>query len=288
MKISGIIATVIALVMGHLSIYAQTENTTKTKNSSSVVATIKSAVVAAGEDKEKILDLVAKAARANPDQVTSIVVAAIEAVIQNQLFGGDASFIALIVEVAVKEVPQAVTAIAEAAVAKATDAATVSAIVEGAVKAAPDSAPAITSAAVMAVTNPALIPSVVEAAIEAAPQSVASIVEAAITAAPDSSAAITQTATATAPDAAAVIQNAASNAQASVTPNPLNFPGQTPLGEVLIGEDDKKEDKQDGASGDQGFGGGGYGDGGFTDGGGGGSVIVFPPILPPTTRTNPK
>lgn len=281
-------AIVFASFVGLVSLNAQNERVSATPTSTPLTASLKSSIKAAGADKEKIAELVAQAARANPDLATSIVVAAIEAVVENQFFGGDASFVSLIVEVAVKEVPQAAAAITEAAVAIATDAATVSAIVDGAIKAKPDSAPAITSAAITAVTNPALIPAVVEAAIEAAPQSVGSIVEAAVSAAPDSSAVIMQSATDAAPGAAALIQSAASNAQTSITANPLNFPGQDPLGDVSVGEEGKKEGEDNGASGDAGFGGGGAGDGGFSNGGSGGGVIVFPPVIPPkVTTTNP-
>ena len=324
MKKFAVIATIIALAGGVIPVSAQSESST------AAIESVKSAIASSGEDKEKILEAISKAARANPEQAASIVVAAIEAVVGSQFFGGDTSFIALIVEVAVKEVPQAAATITEAAVAKATTAAIVSAIVEGAVKAVPDSAPAITTAAVNAVTNTAFVPVVVEAAageapqsvaliveaavtaapqsaaaivsvavtavpqsaaliveaaVIAAPQSVGPIVEAAVTAAPDSTAVITQAANAAAPEAAAIIQTAASNAQAAMVPNPINFPGEDPLGNVL--ESDKGT--QDGASGDEGFGGGGKGDGGFSGGGGGGSVIVFPPVIPPdVTSTNPN
>ena len=307
MKKFTVIATIIALAGGVVPVSAQSESST------AAIESVKSAIASIGEDKEKILEAISKAVQANPEQVASIVVAAIEAVVGSQFFGGDTSFIALIVEVAVKEVPQAAATITEAAVAKATTAAIVSAIVEGAVKAVPDSAPAITTAAVNAVTNTAFVPVVVEAAVTAAPQSAAAIVsvavtaapqsaaliveaavkaapqsvgpivEAAVTAAPESSAVITQAAVAAAPEAAAIIQTAASNAQAAMVPNPINFPGEDPLGRV------SDKGTQDGASGDQGFGGGGKGDGGFSGGGGGGSVIVFPPVIPPdVTSTNPK
>jgi uncharacterized membrane protein YgcG len=292
MKKFAVIATIIALAGGVAPVSAQSENST------AAIQSVKSAIASIGEDKEKILEAISKAVQANPDQVASIVVAAIEAVVESQFFGGDAAFIALIVEVAVKEVPQAAATITEAAVAKATTAAIVSAIVEGAVKAAPDSAPAITTAAVNAVTNTDFVPVVVEAAvtsapqsaaltveaaIKAAPQSLGPIVEAAVTAAPESSAVITEAANAAAPESAAIIQTAASNAQAAMVPNPINFPGEDPLGRV------SDKGTQDGASGDEGFGGGGKGDGGFSGGGGGGSVIVFPPVIPPdVTSTNPK
>jgi len=302
MKKFAVIATIIALAGGVAPVSAQSENST------AAIQSVKSAIASIGEDKEKILEAISKAVQANPDQVASIVVAAIEAVVESQFFGGDAAFIALIVEVAVKEVPQAAATITEAAVAKATTAAIVSAIVEGAVKAAPDSAPAITTAAVNAVTNTDFVPVVVEAAVTAAPQSAAltveaaikaapqslgPIVEAAVTAAPESSAVITEAANAAAPESAAIIQTAASNAQAAMVPNPINFPGEDPVGRVL----ESGKGTQDGAGGNQGFGGGGKGDGGFSGGGGGGPLIVFPPVIPPeirpvippvVTSTNPK
>jgi hypothetical protein len=86
-----------------------------------------------------------------------------------------------------------------------------------------------------------------------------------------------------------MIQSAASNAEASTTPNPINFPGETPNGTVPLGNNNAQDSEQGGASGDGGFGGGGQGDGGFSGGGGGGSLIVVTPIIvDPTTKTNPN
>jgi hypothetical protein len=91
-----------------------------------------------------------------------------------------------------------------------------------------------------------------------------------------------------------MIQAAAANAEASTTPNPINFPGEDASGKVPVGDNSEGEDGDggdgasgDGASGDGGFGGGGQGDGGFSGGGGGGSLIV-PVIVDPTTEPNPK
>jgi hypothetical protein len=76
-----------------------------------------------------------------------------------------------------------------------------------------------------------------------------------------------------------MIQSAASNAEASTTPNPMNFPGETPNGTVPVGDSNGQGSEQGGAS----------GDGGFSGGGGGGSLIIVTPVIPPvTTNSNPK
>jgi hypothetical protein len=88
-----------------------------------------------------------------------------------------------------------------------------------------------------------------------------------------------------------MIQAAAANAEASTTPNPINFPGEDASGKVPVGDNSEGEDGDggDGASGDGGFGGGGQGDGGFSGGGGGGSVIVNPPVIvDPVSPTNSR
>jgi hypothetical protein len=78
-----------------------------------------------------------------------------------------------------------------------------------------------------------------------------------------------------------MIQSAASNAEASTTPNPMNFPGETPNGTVPVGDSNGQDSEQGGAS-------GASGDGGFS-GGGGGSLIIVTPVIPPvTTNSNPK
>jgi hypothetical protein len=70
-----------------------------------------------------------------------------------------------------------------------------------------------------------------------------------------------------------MIQSAASNAEASTTPNPMNFPGETPNGTVPVGDNSEGED------------GGGQGDGGFSGGGGG----VNPPVIvDPVSPTNSR